>query len=261
MDFIIKKGLDLPISGAITDDTLHSTMSSEVAIIGPDYHGMKPTMQVQEGDKVITGQVLFTCKKNIGLVFTSPATGTIKAIHRGKKRVFQSIVIELADTQEHVSLQTYKGSDLSAYNADEIRKLLIESGEWTSIRQRPFDKVADINGDAACIFVTAVDTHPLAPNPSIAIKRQEQAFHKGLEVLTKLVAGPTYVCVGADSKVHTPQHAQIKRARFEGPHPAGNVGTHIHMISPAHLGHTVWHIGYQDVIAIGHLLTSGKLFS
>lgn len=259
MDFVIKKGLDLPITGAVNDNNIKTIASNHVAVLGSDYIGMKPTMAVTVGDLVTTGQVLFTCKKNIGLSFTAPGSGKVIEINRGEKRAFQSVVIELDNNQKHTSFHSYKSSDVDAYSSEELRALLIDSGEWTSFRQRPFDKVADVKGQANSIFVKAVDTHPLSPDPSIAVSRNQKAFEKGLFALTKLTEGNTYVCVGAETKIHTPSHDRIKRARFSGPHPAGNVGTHIHMIDPAHINNTVWHIGYQDVISIGHLIETGQL--
>jgi len=261
MDFFIKKGLDLPIKGHASTDHVAQYTPSKVALLGADYVGMKPTMAVEVGDHVKTGQVLFSCKKNIGLKFTTPATGEVIEINRGEKRVFQSIVIKCADQDDHIAFPSYKGASLDAYTSNELRDLLVASGQWAAIRQRPFDKVAPVEGQTAAIFVTATDTHPLSPDPAFIISRFESAFHLGLDILAKLTEAKLYICVGQDSAVHSPLKQDMFRARFVGPHPAGNVGTHIHMIQPAHLKNPVWHIGYQDVIALGYLLETGQTWT
>lgn len=261
MEFLIKKGLDLPIEGT-TSTTLETSKAdvSRVALIGSDYKGMKPTMHVQEGDHVKAGQKVFACKRNEGLIFTAPTSGTVEAIHRGKKRVLQSLVIHKDAEQQYQTFETYKGSELASYEPDALRALLIESGVWTGLRQRPFDKVADVKGTPSSVFVTAMDTQPLAPSPELMINAYENAFVLGLEMLHRLTGKKVYVCVSGSSGVHTPIEDHIERVRFHGPHPAGNPGTHIHFVDPVHMGKYVWHINYQDVIAWGKLLETGHVF-
>src|SRR5690606_19879717 len=56
-----------------------------------------------------------------------------------------------------------------------------------------------------------------------------------------------------------PASERLKVVRFAGPHPAGLAGTHIARLRRPAEGEVVWHIGYQDVIAIGHLLATGRI--
>jgi Na+-transporting NADH:ubiquinone oxidoreductase subunit A len=261
MHFTIKKGLDLPIVGSANHLVEAGQPVQSVGVVGPEYIGMKPSMDVKEGDHVRKGQLLFTCKKNEGLRFTAPAAGTVKAIHRGYRRSFQSLVIDLDAQQEHVAFENYQNKPVDQYTAQEVRALLIESGSWATIRQRPFEKVADVNGAPHSVFITAMDTQPLSPSPEIFINKHPQAFADGVRVLSQLTQGATYVCTRPNPGFALPEAKQIVHATFAGPHPAGNVGTHIHFLDPVFLGKYVWHVGYADVIAIGYLFQTGQLFT
>lgn len=253
----LRKGLELPITGQPSNEIDDSKRVTTVAITGFDYTGMKPSMLVKVGDQVKTGQTLFSCKKNVGLMFTSPAAGTIKAINRGEKRAFQSIEIEVASSEEHVDFKAYQTKSPADYSLEETKALLIESGAWTSIRQRPFEKVADLTAKPSAVFVNAMDTNPLAPEPYVYINENYEDFVTGVKVLSKLTEGKTYVSQDkmAPIKMIDGVHCEL----FGGPHPAGNVGTHIHFLDPAGAEKPVWHVGYQDAVAIGTLFRTGKL--
>jgi Na+-transporting NADH:ubiquinone oxidoreductase subunit A len=261
MDFKIKKGLDLPITGQPKEELDLSKKTKSVAVVGFDYIGMKPSMEVKEGDTVKVGQKLFECKKNDGLIFTAPAAGKVTQINRGQKRVFQSLVIELSESQDSVSFSNHKSGGASSYTNEEVRALLVESGEWKHLRQRPFEKVADVGGEASSVFVTAIDTNPLAPNPAFIIKQFEKEFKEGLIALSKLPKGKTYLCIEKGADIEAKSLSEVETVTFSGVHPAGNPGTHIHFIDPVNLMKKVWHIGYQDVIAIGHLILTGELMT
>lgn len=257
----IKRGLDLPIAGEPRQDIGQGPAIRSVAILGGDYVGMKPTMEVREGDAVKKGQVIFTDKKCEGVKYTAPAAGTIKAVHRGAKRVLLSVEIEVADKEESVSFKQYSADELSGLQAAAVREQLIDSGVWTVLRTRPFGKVPAPDAMPASIFVTAMDTNPLAANPDVIIADQEQAFRDGLVVLSKLTEGPVWVCKSAQSRLPSFAAGQIREETFAGPHPAGNAGTHIHFLDPVSAKKSVWTVGYQDVIAIGKLFTTGELYT
>ena len=257
----IKRGLDLPIAGEPRQDIGQGPAIRSVAILGGDYVGMKPTMEVREGDAVKKGQVIFTDKKCEGVKYTAPAAGTIKAVHRGAKRVLLSVEIEVADKEESVSFKQYSADELSGLQAAAVREQLIDSGVWTVLRTRPFGKVPVPDAMPASIFVTAMDTNPLAANPDVIIADQEQAFRDGLVVLSKLTEGPVWVCKSAQSRLPSFAAGQIREETFAGPHPAGNAGTHIHFLDPVSAKKSVWTVGYQDVIAIGKLFTTGELYT
>lgn len=257
----INKGLDLPLEGAPNQTIEAGQAVTEVALIGFDYHGMKPTMEVKEGDRVKCGQLVFTDKKTEGVRYTAPASGTVKAINRGEKRVFQSLVIEIDGDDSEVFAQ-YQPSELSGLTRDQVVDNLVQSGEWAALRTRPFSKVpSPLDQPPHSVFVTAIDTNPLAADPKVIIDSEKEAFRQGLEVLAKLTDGKVFVCTAAGYKPEMPAIQSLQHEEFSGPHPAGLVGTHIHFLDPVSMQKTVWTIGYQDVIAYGHLFTSGKKYT
>lgn len=258
MQFVIKKGLDVPITGAPKQIIENGNKVKSVAVIGMDYVGMKPTMLVNEGDVVKLGQALFTDKKNPGVTFTSPGTGIVKKINRGEKRVLQSVVIELKGSEQE-TFDKYKEADLANLDVEKIKANLVRSGLWASLRARPYGKIPSIDSKPASVFVTAIDTRPLAADPAVVIKDRSADFVNGLTILAKLTDGKTYVCKqkGADLPVATLSTLQV--AEFSGPHPAGLPSTHIHLINPVNVDKFVWYIDYQAVMAIGALFTTGKL--
>ncbi len=257
-----KQGLDLPISGSPEQKIDQGRPARSCAVVGYDFPGLKPTMAVAEGDKVVASQLLFTDKKSEGINYTAPSSGTITAIHRGAKRVFQSIVIDMEEggDAEAVSFNSYKSGDVGSCTRQDVTDLLLESGEWTALRTRPFNKVPALGTTPADIFVTAIDTRPLAADPGIFINEQKAAFDTGLTAISKLTDGSVFVCKAIETEYES-NAQQVKVENFSGPHPAGLVGTHIHFLSPVSAEKTVWHLGYQDVIAIGHLFSTGKIYT
>ncbi len=256
--FRIKKGLDVPITGDPRQEITAGPVVRSVALIGDDYVGMKPTMEVQEGDEVKLGQVLFTDKKNPGVRYTSPGAGRVTAINRGAKRVFQSVVIEL-DGEGEVEFPSYRDADLTTLTRDQVRDLLLESGLWTALQTRPFSKVPAPTTVPNSIFVSVMDTRPLAPRPELVINERPNDFVHGLQVLRHLTDGPVHLCKAPGVVVDGADLNFVKVSEFAGPHPAGLPGTHIHHLDPVSLKKTVWTIGYQDVLAIGRLFATGRL--
>ncbi|WP_425641166.1 Na(+)-translocating NADH-quinone reductase subunit A [Marinomonas gallaica] len=252
----ITKGLDLPISGAPNQVIEDAPAAKSVAIIGPDYIGMKPTMLVKEGDKVKKGQVIFTDKKTEGVKYTAPASGTIAAINRGERRVLQSVVITV-EGNDAVEFSKYSGSELKSLERGKVVENLVESGLWTALRTRPFSKVPEVDSVPNSIFVTAIDTNPLAADPAVVLADKAEAFADGLTVLTRLTEGKVFLCKAPDSKIPTTSDVVVEE--FSGKHPAGLVGTHIHFLDPVSDKKTVWSINYQDVVAIGELFVNGQL--
>lgn len=257
MQFTIKERLDLPITGAPKQIIEEGNQVSSVAILGMDYVGMKPKMLVAEGDKVKLGQALFEDKKNPGVIFTAPGTGTVSAIHRGEKRVLQSVVIELKGKLQE-SFQKYPATEIANLSSEQITENLVASGLWTMLRARPYGKIPAPSSTPSSIFVTAIDTRPLAADPVVVVNERSDDFANGLVAIAKLSAGKTYVCkaTGADIPVGD---AAVEVAEFSGAHPAGLPSTHIHLIDPVSVDKTVWYLDYQAVIAIGALFTTGKL--
>lgn len=256
MQFTIKKGLDLPITGGPEQKISEGNGVTSVALLGADYVGLKPKMVVAEGDKVKLGQVLFSDKQNPGVNFTSPGAGVVKAINRGDKRVLLSVVIELqGDEQE--TFAKYSEADLAALTTEQVKENLQASGLWTAFVTRPYGKVPAVDAAPSSIFVTAIDTRPLAADPAVIIKERASDFANGLSVISKLTTGKTYLCKATGADVASTSGVEV--AEFAGPHPAGLPSTHIHFIDPVNIHKFVWHIDYQAVIAIGALFTTGQL--
>jgi Na+-transporting NADH:ubiquinone oxidoreductase subunit A len=255
----IKKGLDLPISGAPEQVIQDGPTITEVAILGEEYVGMRPSMAVKAGDTVKKGQILFSDKKNPGVKFTAPASGVVKDINRGAKRVLQSVVISV-DGQESISFPKFESAQLAKLERATIVENLVESGAWTALRTRPFSKVPAIDAIPVSIFVTAMDTNPLAADAGLIINENQQAFTDGLAVLSQLTEGKVYVCKG-EGKLPTSDASNVEEKLFSGVHPAGLAGTHIHFIDPVSLTKHVWSINYQDVIAFGQLFTTGEIYA
>lgn len=253
----IKRGLDLPITGAPTPRIEPARAVLSVAVIGFDYHGMKPTMNVQVGDRVRLGQVLFTDKKSPGVQYTAPGAGVVSAIHRGEKRALQALVIDLEGGEQETFAQ-YPSGQLEGLADAQVRDNLQRSGLWTALRTRPFSRVPAIEATPSSIFVTAIDTHPLAADPAMIIGEYAADFENGLKVLGNLAR--IYLCKAEGAVLPGEQLAKVRTESFSGPHPAGLAGTHIHFLDPVSASRHVWTINYQDVIAIGKLFTTGKLW-
>ena len=256
----IKKGLDLPINGRPTQKIEVGPQVTKVALTGADYVGMKPSMLVKEGDTVKIGQPLFSCKKVEGVMYTSPANGKVVEINRGHRRVFESLVIEVTG-RDQVEFSSYSVKGVKDFSKEEVQNLLVESGLWTALRTRPFSKAPALGSEPKSIFITAIDTNPLAVDPAVVIAEHSQDFVDGAEIISKLCDGRTYLCKAPGVNIPSPATTKVEVKEFIGVHPAGNVGTHIHFVDPVNANKTVWHIGYQDVIAVGKLFKTGKLFT
>ena len=256
----IRKGLNLPILGEPNQKILAGREVDSVALLGRDYVGMKPTMLVKEGESVKLGQALFEDKKNPGVVFTSPASGQVVSINRGAKRAFKSVIVRCTDSQEAVEFDALNPRDIVASNKDKIKSLLLDSGLWTAIRTRPFGLVPKPDSQTNSIFVSAMDTNSLSPDPYWVIEENKSDFQNGLKALGALTDGKVFLARAEGAAVDSDGVNNLEVHDFAGPHPAGLVGTHIHKLDPVNENKTVWHVGYQDVIAIGKLLTSGKIW-
>ncbi|WP_353613308.1 Na(+)-translocating NADH-quinone reductase subunit A [Mangrovibacter phragmitis] len=254
----IKKGLDLPIAGRPIQKIYDGPTISHVAVLGEEYVGMRPSMRVKEGEQVRKGQPLFEDKKNPGVIFTAPASGTVVAINRGEQRVLQSVVIKV-EGAEQVTFNRYEPNDLAELSQETVEQQLLVSGLWVALRTRPFSKAPTPGSEPLAIFVTAIDTNPLAADPQLIIHSEREMFNAGLSVLARLTKGKVHVCQASGGKLGGHSSGQVTFNEFAGPHPAGLPGTHIHFLEPVSLQKQVWHLNYQDVIAIGKLFINGEL--
>ncbi|MEM1052734.1 MAG: Na(+)-translocating NADH-quinone reductase subunit A [Pseudomonadota bacterium] len=251
----LKKGLDLPVAGAPQQQIFTGPQITRAAMLGGDYIGLKPRLAVQEGDLVGAGAPLFAHKDTPETYITSPISGRVTAINRGYRRALVSVVVQ-ADEAAPAPLNF--SSVGSADERDGIVERLCRAGLWTSFRTRPYSKVPAPADVPHAIYITAIDTEPLAPDPALTIAESESAFARGLEAIAKLSYGKTHLCQADEVVLPGADIPGVEIARFAGPHPAGLAGTHVHFIEPPSANRTVWTIGYQDVIAIGHLMQTGR---
>jgi Na+-transporting NADH:ubiquinone oxidoreductase subunit A len=256
----IKHGLDIPISGAPEQSVYPGSPIHHLALCGLDYPGLKPKVLVTEGDKVGLGGALFVDKRDPVVQYCSPGQGTVVAINRGARRILQTIVIRL-DTSgiEELAYNALTNEEIQNLDRDGVASRLHESGLWTAFRTRPYSRVPLASSVPRAIFVTAIDTQPLATDPQVVIRPEADAFANGLQVVSHLTAGAVNLCTGSGWNIPVPDIEGLQQIEFIGPHPAGLPGTHIHHLDPVGPDRTVWHIGYQDVIAIGKLFTTGKI--
>ncbi|MDC0456735.1 Na(+)-translocating NADH-quinone reductase subunit A [Alphaproteobacteria bacterium] len=251
--FNLKKGLNIPILG-IPDQVIHDNkVPNSVAVLGPDFKGLKPKMLVSAGDKVIRGTPLFCHKDAPEISYVSPCKGEVKVINRGEKRVLLSVVIDVESIDDE-GIAITKSHSNEKSQEQFVKKCLFDSGLWTSFLTRPYSKVPSSDSVPSSIFITAMDTEPLCPDADLIINQDLKAFEEGVKKISFLTKGNVFICKKNTSQLVV---EGFDTYEFSGPHPAGLAGTHMHFLDAPSSSKTVWSIGYQDVIAIGKLFLTG----
>ena len=256
----IKKGLNLPIAGVPVEIKPEEKVTQRVALLGRDYHGLKPQLTVKVGDEVSRGSTLFVDKKNTLVRWTSPITGKISAIRRGERRKLLAVEVERSSRQHQEKFPSYTRAQLQKIKAENIVEVLLKSGLWTALRTRPFSKVPAPIERPHNIFVNVMDTNPLAVSPAFFIADYRDDLKTGIQLLERLSQEKVFVCKAADMELSV-EGKNIEVRSFAGKHPAGLSGTHMHFLSPVGRGRTNWVIHYQDAAAIGNLFTQGELMT
>ena len=256
----LKKGFDIQLKGVAFLKIAGTEPAETFAIKPTDFKGIyMPKLVVQEGDSVKAGSPLFHDKKNPKLVFTAPVSGEVVEIRRGPKRKLLEVII-LADKEvDHLAFSKYSISDLTSLSREKAQEQMLSSGVWPNLIQRPFGIIANPLETPKSIFISAFDTHPLAPAYSYLFKGQDQFFQAGIQVLKKFTSGLIHL------NLHNEQEASslfahvdgVEVNKFTGPHPSGCVGVQIHHIDPINKGDVVWTINPFGVIQIGKLFLKG----
>jgi Na+-transporting NADH:ubiquinone oxidoreductase subunit A len=253
----IKRGLDLPIHGRVESTEVHERLSiTSVALLPPQFHGIKVKLLADEGSEVRAGQPLFCDRRDEAVLFTAPASGRLVAIERGARRAPLALRLEVSSWEDRGGFAPL--NPIEAGN-DAVRARLLESGLWPALRRRPFDSVARSDDSPVGIVVSAADTRPLAVSPRTLIAGREAQFQAGLQVLTRLTDAPVYLAARAGEDWSSLAVDGVAVEDFDGPHPAGNAGVAIHHLCPVGAGRVAWHVGVQDVADIGELFLSGAL--
>jgi Na+-transporting NADH:ubiquinone oxidoreductase subunit A len=259
MTIKLKRGLDLTLPGAPEQVIGPCPELSRVAVLGADYPDLRPALAVSEGERVRLGQALFTDRRHPEIRYTAPAAGRVLAINRGARRRLSSLVIEV-DGEEAEAYPAHEPARLASLAPETVRDALLRSGLWTSFRSRPYNSIPPPDRRPGALFVNAMDTNPLAADPSVILAEHSEDFRHGVTAVSRLATGITYVCKSPATPLELPAADGLVIADFEGPHPAGLAGTHMHYLR-ARSGETErWHVGYQDVIAIGRLVATGRLW-
>ena len=254
----IKKGIDIHLVGEAKKE-VRNYEPQLFALKPHDFIGVVPKMHVAEGDDVKVGTVLFHDKNNESVFFTSPASGKVKAIVRGEKRVILQVIVESDGKFETID---FGKADPSKLSRNEIVEKLVQSGTWTMLRQRPYSTIAKTQDEPKCIAVSMFDTAPLAPDNNFIVKDQMAAIKAGVEALAKLTKGMVYLNVNSSETQQALASLNFSAknvtiTEFQGPHPAGNVSTQLNVLSPINKGETVWYTYAQNLIAIGNLFLNG----
>ena len=266
--FKLKKGLDLRLKGK-AEETVKDIIAPKnadgsvpqavegcvYAVFPADFYGFKPRLVVKEGCEVKVGDTLFINKEAEEVKVVSPVSGTVKSIVRGERRKLLRVEI-VADGKQQG--KEYSRLDIDKATAQQVKDLLLESGLFAFIRQRPFDIVANPQDTPKGIFISLFSKMPLAQNFAFAVKGREHYLQSGITALSKIAP----VSVGITPEMVSTPLGHLKNAEayvFDGPNPSGNAGIQINHISPINKGETAWTLGAEEVIFIGKLIEEGKL--
>jgi Na+-transporting NADH:ubiquinone oxidoreductase subunit A len=252
------RGLNIPLGGGPVQEVRGEKRPKTVALLGDDHIGMKPRLEVSVGDRVKLGQVLFTDRAMPSVRYTAPGAGIITAINRGERRKLLSVVIRLEGDDE-ISFSSHAEHLLPTLDRKTAAALLLESGLWPVLRTRPFNRTPVPETEPHSIFITAIDTNPLAPSIEKVLEGRERDFVNGLAVLSRLTEGKLFLCKAPGETVPLQEMKSLSVIEFSGPHPAGNAGTHIHFLDPVNRKKAVWHVQAADAADIGALFTTGRI--
>ena len=253
-DIKIKNGLTIKLKGAAENILKKAALPESVSLNPSDFHLIVPKMALKVGEKVSQGSVVFFSKKDERIKFCSPVDGTIRDIVRGAKRKIIEIIIDVEKNQNLISPNPQVFADL---NTDQIKTILLESGCWPFVKQRPYDVIANPSDNPKSIFISGFNSAPISADLQIILDDQKEEFKEGINVLSKLTSGEINICVNDTSSTFISEIENVKIHKINGPHPSGNVGVQIHHIDPVNSGDRVWTLGAEDVAIIGRYFMTG----
>ncbi|MBO5830162.1 MAG: Na(+)-translocating NADH-quinone reductase subunit A [Alistipes sp.] len=251
----LRKGLDINLAGKAEARLEVAPMAKSYAVSPLDFENVTPKLLVKVGDKVEAGSALFFDKNNPRILFTSPVSGEVTAINRGEKRKLLNVAV--TPDQEQVA-KAIKVVDPAKAERSEIVEMLLESGLWTRIVERPFGVIANPDATPKAIFVSAFDSAPLTPDYNFILKEEKAAIEAGMALLGRLTEGKVHLSARKGDEGFMAEVKGVEYHTFEGKHPAGNVGVQIHHIDRIAKGDIVWTVNIQDVAIIGRFVLTGK---
>ena len=243
----LKRGLDIHLLGGIGNgDIALADAPRSVAVVPDDFHGIIPRMEKKEGEHVMAGEPLYHDKNHEAIKVVAPVSGTVKEVRRGERRHIDAIVIAPDG-----------GNDAVIHDVKrDAQQVLLESGLWVMMRQRPYDVVPVPGVRPRDVFVTAFDSAPLAPDLALVLGEKSKYIARGVEVLGSMTDGKVYI------GVRQGQNLDVRGAvvtTFVGPHPAGNAGVQVANVKPVNKGEVVWTMDIVTLARIGELFTTGKV--
>ncbi len=255
IDIRIKKGLDIKLIGKAAKVTTNAVASNVYTLLPVDFHGITPKLVAKEGAKVKAGETVFYSKTNEIIKFVSPVSGEVTEIIRGEKRKILAIKITSDKEQTYLENNTL---NVASASAEDIKSLLLSSGCWPFVKQRPYDVIANPTVAPKAIFISGYASAPLTADYDYVLAGKEAELQTAITALGKLTEGKVHVSVGANSNSPLAGLNGIELHKVSGPHPSGNVGTQIAQIDPINKGEVVWTVTPQDLVIIGELLLTGK---
>jgi len=263
--FTLKQGYDVPIAGDSNPEVVDGALATVASVRPADFIGIKPRLLVRDGDSVLAGTPLFHAKDDESQVFTSPISGTVSEVSgvvRGDRRVLLAVNIESDGKNEAVSFEPTSAAAIPGKSSEQLRETLVKSGQLALFRERPFGHVARAKHTPRDIFVSAIASAPLAPDPAVLVEGNEEYFQAGIDACAKLTLGAVHLSVPGTGSVCSAfsgaKNCQIHE--FSGPHPAGVVGVQIHHIAPVRSRQDiVWTITVQGLIQLGKLFVLGRV--
>lgn len=254
----IKKGRNVPLKGRAAAKVEEPFFVTTAAVKPADFYGFRPRIVAKEGMSVKVGSPVFESKDDARLTIVSPVSGRVKEIRRGEKRRILAAVIEAVDDKQAQSFEQFSPVQISALSRRQVVGHLLQTGSWAFLRQRPFDHIADPDIEPNSIFIKAIDTNPLAIDYDAVVNGQDELFALGVEIVQKLTQGPVYLCIAKNALSRAFRQTSAQVVAFDGPHPAGNVGTHIHVLDPIDKNRAVWYVDAQDILAIAKSFLTGQ---
>ena len=240
----MKGGLDVPLHGSVKNNNLDTNYTQFSAVLADDYFGLKPKILVREGDLVSKGDPLLEDKTNPGFTVNSAVNGEIHEINRGEKRALVSIVINKTNDDSEAFDQT----------SNKLENL-INASLWDSFRERPFNRVPNINTKPDFLFINACKVDGLEASPNQILEVENENFLAGIKYLIDALGCEINLC--SYSNIYLGD-LNVNQYVIEGKYPSGNSSIHIQNIKPLTKNTKTWTINWQDVVRIGNSMKSGN---